>query len=162
MSDQTRAIIVNGLRKRYGTVTAVDGVSFQVQRGEIFGMVGPNGSGKTTTIECIEGLRKPDEGQVSVLGLDPWRDVYELRERTGIQLQSANLPRRMRVEEALDTFASFYRNSRDWCPLLEGLGLAITKSIIDKHNGRIWLESIPGEGSTFTVALPIHQELPNA
>jgi ABC-2 type transport system ATP-binding protein len=123
VNQDKQAIYVNGLRKRYGTVTAVDGVSFQVPRGEIFGMVGPNGSGKTTTIECIEGLREPDEGEISVLGLDPWRDVYELRQRTGIQLQSANLPRRMRVEEALDTFASFYRNSRDWRPLLEGLGL---------------------------------------
>jgi ABC-2 type transport system ATP-binding protein len=123
MSDQDKAIEVIGLRKRYGEVTAVDGISFQVVHGEIFGMVGPNGSGKTTTIECIEGLREPDEGQISVLGLDPWRDVYELRERTGIQLQSANLPRRMRVEEAMDVFSAFYQTSRDWRPLLEGLGL---------------------------------------
>jgi ABC-2 type transport system ATP-binding protein len=123
MSDDMKAITVDGLRKRYGDVTAVDGVSFQVENGEIFGMVGPNGSGKTTTIECIEGLRDPDEGQIGVLGLDPWLDVYELRERTGIQLQSANLPRRMRVEEAMDVFSSFYRTSRDWQPLLEGLGL---------------------------------------
>jgi ABC-2 type transport system ATP-binding protein len=123
MSDDMKAITVDGLRKRYGDVTAVDGVSFQVENGEIFGMVGPNGSGKTTTIECIEGLRDPDEGQIGVLGLDPWLDVYELRERTGIQLQSANLPRRMRVEEAMDVFSSFYRTSRDWHPLLEGLGL---------------------------------------
>jgi len=104
-------------------VVAVDGVSFQVPAGEIFGMVGPNGSGKTTTIECIEGLRRPDEGTVSVLGLDPWQDTYQLRERTGIQLQSSSLPRRMRVGEALDLFASFYRHTRDWQPLLEGLGL---------------------------------------
>ena len=123
MIDDSTAIMVNGLRKRYGTVTAVDGISLHVEQGEIFGMVGPNGSGKTTTIECIEGLRQPDQGEVSVLGLDPWRDAYELRERTGIQLQAANLPRRMRVEEALDTFAAFYRTSRDWRPLLEGLGL---------------------------------------
>jgi ABC-2 type transport system ATP-binding protein len=123
MSDDMKAITVDGLRKRYGDVTAVDGVSFQVENGEIFGMVGPNGSGKTTTIECIEGLRDPDEGQIGVLGLDPWLDVYELRERTGIQLQSATLPRRMRVEEAMDVFSSFYRTSRDWQPLLEGLGL---------------------------------------
>ncbi|UCD43553.1 MAG: ABC transporter ATP-binding protein, partial [Chloroflexota bacterium] len=84
-------------------------------------------SGKTTTIECIEGLREPDQGELSVLGMDPRRDVYELRERTGIQLQSANLPRRMRVQEAMDIFSSFYQTSRDWRPLLEGLGLG------DKH-----------------------------
>jgi ABC-2 type transport system ATP-binding protein len=123
VNQDQEAIIVNGLRKRYGAVTAVDGISFQVQRGEIFGMVGPNGSGKTTTIECIEGLREPDEGHICVLDLDPWRDVYELRERTGIQLQSANLPRRMRVEEAMEVFSSFYQTSIDWRPLLEGLGL---------------------------------------
>ena len=62
MTDDKKAIIADGLRKHYGDVTAIDGVSFQVEQGEIFGMVGPNGSGKTTTIECIEGLRQPDEG----------------------------------------------------------------------------------------------------
>jgi ABC-2 type transport system ATP-binding protein len=123
MSDDNKAIRVDRLRKRYGQVTAVDGISFQVRRGEIFGMVGPNGSGKTTTIECIEGLREPDGGVLSVLGLDPRQDVYELRERTGIQLQSANLPRRMRVGEAMDLFSSFYRTRRDWHLLLEKLGL---------------------------------------
>ena len=123
MSQDQKAIVVNGLRKSYEPVIAVDGLSFQVEAGEIFGMVGPNGSGKTTTIECIEGLRQPDEGEISVLGLDPNKDVYELRERTGIQLQAANLPRRMRVEEALDLFTSFYRQTRDWRPLMAGLGL---------------------------------------
>jgi ABC-2 type transport system ATP-binding protein len=123
MNQERDVVNVKRLHKHYGKVKAVDGVTFQVREGEIFGMVGPNGSGKTTTIECIEGLRQPDEGQVSVLGMDPWRDAYELRERTGIQLQSANLPRRMRVEEAMDVFSSFYRTSRDWRPLLEGLGL---------------------------------------
>ena len=123
MEQIKEVITVEGLHKSYGQVKAVDGVSFRVPAGEIFGMVGPNGSGKTTTIECIEGLRRPDEGTVSVLGLDPWQDIYELRERTGIQLQSSSLPRRMRVGEALDLFASFYRHTRDWEPLLEGLGL---------------------------------------
>jgi len=122
-ADQT-AIRVDGLRKSYKSVMAVDGLSFQVERGEIFGMVGPNGSGKTTTIECIEGLRQPDEGQISVLGLDPLKDIYALRERTGIQLQAANLPRRMRVGEALEMFASFYHQPRDPRPLMDGLGLA--------------------------------------
>jgi len=124
MSTEQAAIRVEGLRKSYKTVKAVDGLSFQVERGEIFGMVGPNGSGKTTTIECIEGLRQPDEGQISVLGLDPVKDIYALRERTGVQLQAANLPRRMRVGEALELFASFYRQPRDPRPLMEGLGLA--------------------------------------
>jgi len=116
-------ITVEGLRKSYGPVKAVDGVTFQVRRGEIFGMVGPNGSGKTTTIECIEGLRRSDEGRLQVLGLDPQKDYYALRERTGVQLQSANLPPRMRVEEALDLFSVFYRHSTDYRPLLKELGL---------------------------------------
>jgi ABC-2 type transport system ATP-binding protein len=79
-------------------------------------MVGPNGSGKTTTIECIEGLRQPDEGSLRVLGSDPQKDFYALRECTGVQLQSANLPPIMCVEEALDLFASFYRQPADWRP----------------------------------------------
>lgn len=123
MKDQI-VVSVENLRKYYGDVRAVDGISFQVRAGEIFGMVGPNGSGKTTTIECIEGLRKPDEGEIKVLGLNPWQDIYSLRERTGIQLQSSNLPQRMQVGEALDLFASFYRETIDWVSLLEELGLA--------------------------------------
>jgi ABC-2 type transport system ATP-binding protein len=122
--DTQDVISVEGLRKTYGPVVAVDGISFQVGVGEIFGMVGPNGSGKTTTIECIEGLRQPDEGKLRVLGLEPWRDGRRLRERTGVQLQSSSLPNRMRVEEALDLFASFYRQAGDWHPLLEELGLS--------------------------------------
>jgi ABC-2 type transport system ATP-binding protein len=123
MYQGEEVVTVEGLHKHYGQVKAVNGISFQLQAGEIFGMVGPNGSGKTTTIECIEGLKEPDEGSIAVLGIDPWREPYELRERIGVQLQTCSLPRRMRVEEALDLFASFYRNSRDWKPLLEGLGL---------------------------------------
>ena len=92
-------------------VKAVDEVSFDVHPGEIFGMVGPNGAGKTTTIECVEGLRRPDSGSIQVLGLDPLRDRYRLRERIGVQFQSAALPHRIKVWEALDLFAAFYRHS---------------------------------------------------
>ena len=69
-------IDVSGIRKTYGTTVAVDEVSFDVRQGEIFGLIGPNGAGKTTTMECVEGLRAPDRGAISVLGLDPVRDVY--------------------------------------------------------------------------------------
>jgi len=124
MLQEQDVITVEGLFKCYGSVKAVDSVTFQVRKNEIFGMVGPNGSGKTTTIECIEGLRHPDEGRLIVLGLDPNSDIYELRERTGVQLQSSNLPNRMRVEEALNLFSSFYRRAADWRPLLEELDLA--------------------------------------
>ncbi|MBE9506801.1 MAG: ABC transporter ATP-binding protein [Chloroflexi bacterium] len=118
------AIVADGLRKFYGTVRAVDDISFEVHEGEIFGMVGPNGAGKTTTIECIEGLRRLDEGGVQVMGLDPQQDSYELRERIGVQLQEAAIPDRIKVWEAMDLFASFYRRPVDWRPLLEQLGLA--------------------------------------
>ena len=124
-----QAIEVSDLRKFYGSVRAVDGITFEVQEGEIFGMVGPNGAGKTTAIECIEGLRRPDGGGATVLGMDPQRDGYELRERIGVQLQEASLPNRIKVWEALDLFAAFYRRSVDWPPLLEQLGLA------EKRNG---------------------------
>ncbi len=74
-----RSVIqVSGVRKTYGKTVAVDEVSFEVNDGEIFGLIGPNGAGKTTTMECIEGLRTPDGGSISVLGLDPFRQVYKL------------------------------------------------------------------------------------
>jgi ABC-2 type transport system ATP-binding protein len=116
-------IEVSGLRKCYGDVKAVDGVSFEVFDGEIFGMVGPNGAGKTTTIECVEGLRPADAGDLRVLGLNPRRDGYALRERIGVQLQQSALPDRIKVREALDMFASFYPRKIDLAPLLTRLGI---------------------------------------
>ena len=115
---------VKDLRKRYGKVVAVDGVWFTVGWGEIFGIIGPNGAGKTTTVECLAGLREPDEGAVRVLGLDPRRDGRRLRERVGVQLQQAALPDELKVWEALDLYASFYRNPTDWEALLGQWGLA--------------------------------------
>ncbi|HEY76017.1 MAG TPA: ABC transporter ATP-binding protein [Thermoflexia bacterium] len=119
----SEAIVVEDLCKSYGDVRAVDGVSFTVYTGEIFGMVGPNGAGKTTTVECVEGLRRPDRGTIRVLGFDPQRDGYALRERIGVQLQEAALPDRIRVDEAMSLFASLYPRSVDWRPLLEQVGL---------------------------------------
>ena len=116
-------IQVDGLRKAYGTLTAVDDVSFEVGGGEIFGMVGPNGAGKTTTIECIQGLRDPDAGKVAVLGLDPASDANSLRERIGTQLQQAELPDRIKVWEAMDLYASFYQTTSHWEELLERFDL---------------------------------------
>ena len=85
--QQKPTIQVERLSKVYGSTVAVDDISFEVHEGEIFGMVGPNGASKTTTIECIEGLRRPDSGHIRVLGLDPQQDGYALRPRIGIQLQ---------------------------------------------------------------------------
>ena len=119
-----KVIEVKNLRKTYGSVVAVDEISFEVYEGEIFGMVGPNGAGKTTTVECVEGLRKPDKGQLKVFGLDPQDDGYSLRNRIGVQLQETALQDHLKVWEALDLFASFYSNPVDWQSLLEKMNLA--------------------------------------
>ncbi|MEU8284609.1 ABC transporter ATP-binding protein [Micromonospora sp. NPDC048905] len=116
-------IEVTHLRKRYGDLVAVEDVSFAVEPGEIFGVLGPNGAGKTTTVECVAGLRVPDGGEVSVLGLDPRRDATQLRQRVGVQLQESQLPDRLRVAEALELYASFYRNPADPAALIDKLGL---------------------------------------
>jgi ABC-2 type transport system ATP-binding protein len=130
-------IQVSGVRKTYGPTVAVDEVSFEVNDGEIFGLIGPNGAGKTTTMECIEGLRTPDRGSISVLGLDPFRQVYKLQERIGVQLQAAQLQKRIKVWEAVDLWASLYRKKAiDGENLLKQLGLA------DKRNA--WFMNLSG------------------
>ena len=121
-----RSVIqVAKVRKAYGPTVAVAEVSFEVNDGEIFGLIGPNGAGKTTTMECIEGLRRPDQGSISVLGLDPIRDVYQLQECIGIQLQQAQLQKRIKVWEAVDLWASLYgKKAIDGEELLGQLGLS--------------------------------------
>ncbi|MBN1428601.1 MAG: ABC transporter ATP-binding protein [Anaerolineae bacterium] len=115
---------IEHLCKAYGSTIAVNDISLDVQRGEIFGIVGPNGAGKTTMVECVMGLRRPDTGTMRVLGLDPHRQGYELRQRIGIQLQQAAIPDRIKVWEAIDLFAAFYQHPADWNKLLEQWGLA--------------------------------------
>ncbi len=116
-------IRVSGIRKAYGPVVAVDEVSFEVRRGEIFGLVGPNGAGKTTTMECLEGLRSPDRGHVCVLGLDPFRAGTALKVKIGVQLQEAQLQKRLKVGEAVRFWASIYPSTVDPELLLDQLGL---------------------------------------
>ncbi|MEV4293015.1 ABC transporter ATP-binding protein [Nonomuraea bangladeshensis] len=123
-------IEVTDLRKSYAGLKVLDGVSFSVEEGEIFGVLGPNGAGKTTAVECVEGLRRPDSGTVRVLGLDPVRDARRMREQIGVQLQQTQLPENLKVWEALDLYASFYADPRDWRALLEEWGLA------EKRNAR--------------------------
>jgi ABC-2 type transport system ATP-binding protein len=118
-------IQVSGIRKTYGRTVAIDEVSFEVNDGEIFGLIGPNGAGKTTTMECVEGIRKPDRGTILVLGLDPFRQVYKLQDRIGVQLQQAQLQKRIKVWEAIDLWASLYKKKpADAERLLDQLGLA--------------------------------------
>src|SRR4051812_28287768 len=129
-------IHVAAIRKRYGRTVAVDDISFDVHAREIFGLIGPNGAGKTTTMECVDGLRKPDRGVVSVLGLDPARHRYALQERIGVQLQQAQLQKRIKVHEAVSFWASLYRKPVDGDRLIEQLGLA------DKRNA--WFMTLSG------------------
>ncbi len=129
-------IHVAGIRKTYGRTVAVDGVSFDVQPGEIFGLIGPNGAGKTTTMECVEGLRTPDRGTISVLGMDPARRVDTLQERIGVQLQEAQLQKRIKVWEAVALWTSLYRKPVDGDRLIEQLGLS------DKRNA--WFMTLSG------------------
>jgi ABC-2 type transport system ATP-binding protein len=120
----TAVIEVAGLTKRYGGQAVVDGISFNVDQGEIFGILGPNGAGKTTAVECIEGLRQRDGGQVRVLGLDPRNQGYRLHQRIGVQLQETQLPDKLKVREALDMYASFYPHPADWRELLDRWGMS--------------------------------------
>jgi ABC-2 type transport system ATP-binding protein len=117
-------IEVENLHKRYPNHVAVDDVSFEVRAGEIFGILGPNGAGKTTTVECVSGLRAPDGGTVRVTGIDPAKDRDALRRVLGAQLQSAALPEKIKVWEAMDLYASFYPDPADWRALLEQVGLS--------------------------------------
>ena len=130
------AIRVSRIRKSYGATVAVSEVSFDVREGEVFGLIGPNGAGKTTTMECVEGVRQPDAGQISIMGLDPFRDRYQVQNRIGVQLQQAQLQKRIKVWEAVDLWASLYPKPLDGNRLLEQLGLA------DKRNA--WFMNLSG------------------
>jgi ABC-2 type transport system ATP-binding protein len=101
-------ISVRELRKSYGSLAAVDGVTFEVEQGEFFGILGPNGAGKTTTLEMLEGLRQPDSGTLTVLGLPPWPRNRALLPRIGVQLQSSSFFERLTAREQIETFASLY------------------------------------------------------
>src|SRR5262245_57189119 len=129
-------IQVSRIRKSYGATAAVSDVSFYVSKGEVFGLIGPNGAGKTTTMECVEGVRRPDAGQISIMGLDPFRDVYQVQNRIGVQLQQSQLQKRIKVWEAVDLWASLYPKPLDGNRLLEQLGLT------DKRNA--WFMTLSG------------------
>jgi len=114
---------VQSFRKVYGNFVAVDGISFQVHSGEIFGLLGPNGSGKTSTLECLEGIRRPDGGTLSILGVDPSRRPGSLRDLIGVQLQTSGLPPAMRVDEAMRFFCAYHQVAPR-LDLLDRLGLS--------------------------------------
>jgi len=142
------AIEVERLRKQYGAKVAVDDVSFTVAEGEIFGLLGRNGAGKSTTVDCLAGLRAPDRGRIRVAGLDPRRDQRELRHLLGVQLQESALPYKLTVAEAMRLYASFYRNPADIAGLLDMLDLT------EKRNTR-YRKLSGGQKQRLSIALAL-------
>ncbi|MGH3102845.1 MAG: ABC transporter ATP-binding protein [Gaiellaceae bacterium] len=117
------AIVIRDLRKSYGELEALRGISFEVRPGEVFGLLGPNGAGKTTTVEILEGYRERDGGDVEVLGFDPERGGRELRERIGVVLQQSELWPALTVAETHAMFAGYYSRPRAIDEVIELVGL---------------------------------------
>ena len=132
------AVVVTDLTKRYGDLTAVDGVSLTIPTGQIFGLLGPNSAGKTTLIECVEGIRSPDSGAVTVLGLVHARSARDIKTRTGIQLQQTGFYELLTLRETLDLYASFYPQPVDVDALMARLNIQDkAKTIVKDLSGGI-------------------------
>ena len=117
------AVEVKNLTKRYGDLIAVNEVDFNIEKGEIFGLLGPNGAGKTTTIEMIEGLRQPDNGTISVCGIDARKERDKIKEIIGVQLQSTTIYDKIRVDEVIDLFRGYYQKTLDTDEILDMVSL---------------------------------------
>jgi ABC-2 type transport system ATP-binding protein len=130
------AIKVEQLSKSYGSLKAVNNLSLSVKQGTIFGLLGANGAGKSTSIECILGIRKPNAGTVSILGMNPVTERKKLFQRVGVQFQEANYQNEIRVSELCEETAALYRNTKDWRGLLEEFGIGDKqKSAVKKLSG---------------------------
>jgi len=116
-------IAVEGLSRHYGGVSAIDGITFQIEAGEIFGLLGPNGAGKTTTLECILGLREPDGGRIEICGIDARANLRAARAKIGAVLQATGLQDKITPREALELFAVFQAAPLRTDPLLQRFGL---------------------------------------
>lgn len=114
-----KAIKVEGLSKSYEGVIAIEDVNISINKGEVFGLLGENGAGKSTTVECILGTKKYDKGKVSILGMNPEKDRKELFEKVGVQFQEGNYQDKITVEELCKTTKSLYKNSIDYYELLK-------------------------------------------
>ena len=129
--SMANVIEVAGLTKRFGSLTAVDDVSFSVERGAIFGLLGKNGAGKTTTVEILEGYQSPDQGRVQVLGVDPKKGGGAWKDRIGLVLQDSDFDPLHTVTETVKLFAGFFSHPRSVAETLELVGLS------DKASTRI-------------------------
>ena len=129
-------IEVSSLKKYYGEIKAVDGISFTVDKGEIFGLLGPNGAGKTTSIEIMEGLRKKDEGEVKVLGLDPWKDGYELHKKIGVIPQDFTFFEKTSPREAIIYYADLFGIKVDPDEIL--------KEVLLEDSAKVMFENLSG------------------
>lgn len=138
------AIRVRGLIKRYGGRRVVDGLNLSVKRGTVFGLLGANGAGKSTTIECILGTKKADAGEIRLLGQDPARDWKALFQRVGVQFQEGDYAQEIRVCELCEETASLYRNPADWRALCGAFGIgdkrkAAVKSLSGGERQRLFI-----------------------
>jgi ABC-2 type transport system ATP-binding protein len=121
-------VSVRDLRKKYGQIEAVAGISFEVQQGEVFALLGPNGAGKTTTVEILEGLRTADGGSATVSGVDVTKDPAGVKSRIGVQLQQSAFPENFLAHELVELFALFYDRKVDSYALLRAVGLEDKKN----------------------------------
>ncbi len=127
------ALRVRGLRKSYGALVAVDGVDLEVRRGETFGILGHNGAGKTSLIECSLGIRARDAGEVEILGMNPVTERKALFDLVGVQFQESGWPDAIRVGELCELGSALYSRPRDWRALCRELGLVGKEKIKAKE-----------------------------
>ncbi len=125
------AIKINNLCKSYGKFQAVKNISFSVNKGEVFGLLGENGAGKSTTIECVLGTKKFENGQISILGMNPQRDRKQLFERVGVQFQESNYQDKITVKELCELTKSFYKTTLNYTELLKEFNL------LDKQKSQV-------------------------
>ncbi len=129
-------IEANAISKVLGKKRVIDGITFSVEQGEIYGLLGHNGAGKSTTIECILGLKKPEEGHVSILGEDPIKKRKTLFEQVGVQLQSSSFQANIKVWEICQEMSALYQNPSDYQKLLKQFGLIeLKKHFVEKLSG---------------------------
>jgi ABC-2 type transport system ATP-binding protein len=143
------SIEVSDLKKSYGSLRAVDGISFTVKRGEVFGLLGPNGAGKTTTIEIMEGLRERDSGEVKILGLDPWKDGYEVHKKIGVIPQEFTFFEKTTPKEAINYYANLFNVKVDAGAILKEVLL------LDKMENQVFENLSGGQKQKTGLALSL-------